>query len=152
MDETKLIFGLSKDAEEDKVKKCKDDLDKIVKYLIRQTYAERNISDSENWKNFQKLSFWEFLYEAGMFDTDKNLHNSREEDRLQAKQRYYNALSAGVKGTAMIILKRKVKHIFINGYNSKIMKLQKSNHDTQICIDQFSCAQYICGYLTKNES
>ena len=32
------------------------------------------------------------------------------------------------------------------------MKLQKSNHDIQICIDQFSCAQYICGYLTKNES
>ena len=32
------------------------------------------------------------------------------------------------------------------------MKLHKANHDLQICIDQYSCAQYICGYLTKNEN
>ena len=32
------------------------------------------------------------------------------------------------------------------------MKLHKANHDIQICIDQYSVAQYICGYLTKNES
>ena len=32
------------------------------------------------------------------------------------------------------------------------MRLFKSNHDLQICIDQYACAQYICGYLTKNES
>merc|ERR1712243_397107 len=36
--------------------------------------------------------------------------------------------------------------------NIQIMKLQKSNHDMQICFDQYSCAQYICGYLTKNEA
>ena len=32
------------------------------------------------------------------------------------------------------------------------MRLHKANHDLQICIDQYSVAQYICGYLTKNES
>ena len=32
------------------------------------------------------------------------------------------------------------------------MRLHKANHDLQICIDHYSCAQYICGYLTKNES
>ena len=37
-------------------------------------------------------------------------------------------------------------------YNASIMRLHKANHDLQICIDQYSCAQYICGYLTKNES
>ena len=89
-------------------------MDKIVKYLIRQTYAERNISDSENWKRFKKSSFWEFIYEAGMFKSDKNLQNSNEEDKQRAKQRYYNAISAGVKGTAMIILKHKVEDISIN--------------------------------------
>ena len=32
------------------------------------------------------------------------------------------------------------------------MRLHTANHDLQICIDHFACAQYICGYLTKNES
>ena len=52
----------------------------------------------------------------------------------------------------MVFMKRKVRDIFINGYNKKIMRMFKANHDLQICIDQYSCAQYICGYLTKNES
>ena len=39
----------------------------------------------------------------------------------------------------------------MNGFNLTIMRLHKANHDMQICIDQFACAQYICGYLTKNE-
>ena len=32
------------------------------------------------------------------------------------------------------------------------MRLHRANHDLQICIDHFAAAQYICGYLTKNES
>ena len=63
-----------------------------------------------------------------------------------------NALSVSVHGSASMIMKREVKDIFINGYNKKLMKLHKANHDVQPCIDQYSCAQYICGYLTKNES
>ena len=31
------------------------------------------------------------------------------------------------------------------------MQLHQANHDIQIVIDQFACAQYVCGYLTKNE-
>ena len=46
---------------------------------------------------------------------------------------------------------RKVKDIFTNGYNKKVMKLHQANHDIQINIDQYACAQYVCGYLTKNE-
>ena len=68
------------------------------------------------------------------------------------KSRYLNAISAGIQGRAAVILKRDVKDLFVNGYNDKIMKLHKANHDLQICIDQYSVAQYICGYLTKNES
>ena len=52
----------------------------------------------------------------------------------------------------MVFMKRKVRDLFINGYNKKIMRIFKANHDLQICIDQYSCAQYICGYLCKNES
>ena len=51
----------------------------------------------------------------------------------------------------MVLLKRAVKDIFTNGYNQKIMKLHNANHDIQIVIDQYACAQYVCGYLTKNE-
>ena len=50
-----------------------------------------------------------------------------------------------------MVMKQKVKDIFLNGYNKQIMRVHKANHDLQICIDQYSCAQYICGYLTKNE-
>ena len=32
------------------------------------------------------------------------------------------------------------------------MRLHKANHDLQICIDHYACAQYVCGYLTKNKS
>ena len=78
--------------------------------------------------------------------------NSSDQDKEEAKQRYLNAISASVQGTAMVVLKRKVKDIFVNGFNPKIMRLHKANHDLQICIDHYSCAQYICGYLTKNES
>ena len=72
--------------------------------------------------------------------------------RKLAKERYLNALSASIQGTASVFLKRKVKDIFVNAYNKKIMAIFQANHDLQICIDQYSCAQYICGYLTKNEA
>lgn len=32
------------------------------------------------------------------------------------------------------------------------MRLHRANHDLQICIDLYAVAQYVCGYLTKNES
>ena len=32
------------------------------------------------------------------------------------------------------------------------MRLHQANHDFQMVIDHYACAQYVCGYLTKNES
>ena len=46
LDETKLVFGIPKDTDKDKIKRQKDDLSKVMKYLIRQTYTERKIQDS----------------------------------------------------------------------------------------------------------
>ena len=72
-----------------------------------------------------------YLYSAGMFDESKSLEEYSEVDKLEAKNRYLNALSAVVRGSAMLVLKR--KDICINEYNPKIMKLYKAN--------QFAVAQ-----------
>ena len=98
------------------------------------------------------FDFWEFLYESGMFIDDRPLSEFTDQEKKNARTRYLNAISVGIQGRASVILKRKVKDLFVNGFNRAIMKLHKANHDLQICIDQYSVAQYICGYLTKNES
>ena len=152
LDETQLVLGTPKDADEEVVKERKRDLDKIRKFLIRQTYAEQDFDQLDSWRKLQSMDFWEFLYAVGMFNTNKQQSEYSDQERKAAKERYLNAISASVQGTAMVVLKRKVRDIFVNGYNPKIMRLHEANHDLQICIDQYSCAQYICGYLTKNES
>ena len=152
LNKTKVVLGLSKDTDEDIIKTCRADLSKITKYLVRQTHRENNRVESESWEKLKQLSFWEFLYEVGMFATDKLLKDCTNQEKENAKSRYLNAISASIQGRAAVILKRDVKDLFVNGYNTKIMKLHKANHDLQICIDQYSIAQYICGYLTKNES
>ena len=119
---------------------------------MRQTYSQRNFTESEGWKRLKEFNFWEFIHEVGMFDGNKMLKDYSDQEKQVAKTRYLDAISASIQGNATVILKREVKDIFLNGYNKKIMKLHKANHDLQICIDQYSCAQYICGYLTKNES
>ena len=87
-----------------------------------------------------------------MFTGNKAVEEYVEFEKNEAKSRYLDAISASVQGTGIVVLRRKVKDIFVNGYNTNIMRLHKANHDLQICIDQYSVAQYICGYLTKNES
>ena len=56
MDETKLILGISKDEDEAIVKERKQDLNKITKFLIRQTHCE-NTSGEYNWERLK--SPWE---------------------------------------------------------------------------------------------
>ena len=87
-----------------------------------------------------------------MFEGNKSFQDYSETERIKAKIRYLEAISASVQGSAIIVLKRNVRDLFVNGYNSNLMRLHKANHDIQLCVDQYSCAQYICGYLTKNES
>ena len=147
MDETKVVLGLSKDEDEDLIKERKRDLNKITKYLIRQTHAKENLNQSESWNNLKDMNFWEFLYAVGMFNGQKMLDEYNEIEMQETKTRYINAISASVKGTAMVVVKRKVKDIFVNGFNPKVMRLHKTNQDLQLCIDQYAFAQYICGYL-----
>jgi hypothetical protein len=86
-----------------------------------------------------------------MFIDEKPLPEYSPEETKCAKLRYYDALSASIRGTGAVLMKREVKDIFTNGYNKNIMRLQ-ANHDFQMVIDAYACAQYVCGYLTKNES
>ena len=135
LDETRLIKGVTKDTDEKLVKSRKDNLSKIIKFLIRQTHTEKKLDDHEGWKRLKCLTFWEFLYEARMYNGNKALKDYSDVEREEAKTEYLNAISTSVQGTGVVILERKVKDIFVNGYNPNIMRLQ-------ICIDQYSCAQY----------
>ena len=147
LDETKLIFGITEDIEDNVIKARKKDLNKIIHFLIRQTHTTNG-----NWSKLKSMNFYEFLYSAGMFAEVKHFDDYSEDEKQEAKKRYLEALSVSVQGKAMLVLKREVKDIFVNAYNVRIMQLFKANHDLQICIDPYAAAQYICGYLTKNES
>ena len=103
MDETKLILGMSKDLDENLIKARKLDLNRITKYLVRQTYSERNLSECEGWKLLKKLNFWEFIHNAGMFEGQKELNEYTEYDKNVAKARYLDAISASVQGNAAVI-------------------------------------------------
>ena len=61
LDETVFIQGVTKDVIEDEAKQRKNDLLKIRKYLVRQTYTEGKLVDYEGWKDLKKLSFPQFL-------------------------------------------------------------------------------------------
>ena len=150
-DQTKFILGVNKDLDKDILEARRKDFNKIMKYLLRQTYSETNLEESEHWKVLKQMSFLEFIHQAGMFNKRKSLSSYSNEEIEDARSRYFNAISTNIKGTGMVLLKRNVEHIFINGYNQKIMKLHLANHDLQIVIDQYAAAQYVCGYLTKNE-
>jgi len=150
MDETKLVISISKETDENLISERKKDLNKIIKYLIRQTIDDKPSQSfvMTKWKN---MTFLEFLYEVGMFQQNKFLEYMTEDEIVAAKDRYLKALSASVQGNATVILKREVRDIFINPYNLKIIRLFKSNHDLQICIDPYAALQYVCKYMTKSE-
>ena len=73
----------------------------------------------------KQLDFWQFLFEVGMFEGNKSFHDYSETERKKAKFRYLEAISASVQGSAIIVLKRNVRDLFVNGYNSNIMRLHK---------------------------
>ena len=109
-----MILGISKDADSNITKERRADLSKITKYLIRQTHTEKKLPESESCKKLKSLSFWDFLYEVGMFGKQKLSKEFTDQDKNDAKKKYLNAISASVQGTAVIILKREVKDIFVN--------------------------------------
>ena len=122
----------------------------IKKYLIRQTYNENgNIEDLPSWKKLKSLDFTEFLVEIGF------LNSEAKDDAASikaAEERYEQAIRASIKGIGAIFPRRNTKDIYINNFNKQIMRVIKANHDIQPCGDPYAVAQYVSGYITKNES
>ena len=137
MNKTTFILGMSKDLDEGVVKQRKNDLKKIKKFLIRQSYSENStLDESSEFKNLKSLTFIEFLFEVGMFEREKNIEEYSLTEKREAYNRYTNALSASVRGTGSVFLKRETKDIFTNNFNRRLMGIHKANHDIQIVVDQ----------------
>jgi hypothetical protein len=85
------------------------------------------------------MTFIQFLFEVGMFESDKNLETFSAKEKHSAYQRYINALSASVRGTGAVFLKRETKDIFTNNFNRRLLGVHKANHDIQIVVDQVCC-------------
>ena len=137
MNKTTFILGMSKDLDEGAVKQRKNDLKKIKKFLIRQTYSEiSTLDESSDFKYLKGLTFIEFLFEVGMFEKDKSIEEYSLKEKREAYDRYTNALSASVRGTGSVFLQRETKDIFTNNFNRRLMGIHKANHDIQIVVDQ----------------
>lgn len=153
IDETKILFGFNEDENEEIVKAAKRDYMSIKKYLLRQTYVpdKSKLDDQPNYKKLRNMDFKTFLEKAGMYSNVSE--NLPETERFaQAKSRYCNALRAEIKGYVKIFPKRDLKNMFTNNFNKTLIKIHPANHDIQFCCDPYSVAQYVVGYLSKNES
>ena len=111
--------------------------------MIRQTYENidsnkdpASNSSQQCGTNFSNLTFIEFLYEVGMFENKKPLEDCSMEEKDTAYQRYIKALSASIRGSGSIFLKRETKDILTNNFNRKLMGVHQANHDLQIVVDQ----------------
>ena len=137
MNKTTLVLGMPKDLSKEEVSKRKSDLKKIKKFMIRQTNSGEECS-----KRFKNLTFFEFLVEAGMVEGNQDLKNVSKKEKLKAYQRYINAISASVRGTGTVFLKRTCKDIFTNNFNCKIINIHQANIDIQIVVDQVYSVKY----------
>ena len=89
MDETEFIYGFAEDTDVEVLKKAKLDYQKIRKFLQRLTHPE-DYANSERWKNFEQMGFYEYLYEVGMLEEKKSKDDP--EAQRKAKKRYLTAL------------------------------------------------------------
>ena len=147
-DTTQFIYGFSEDEDQEVVKNAKKDYNKIRKYLLRMTHGEK-FRESVAWKHFVSLNFTQFLYEVGMFDGEL-LHDVNEV--AKAKARYLTALKCEVKSSGLLLLKRNTEDILTNNFNKHLIKMHQANQDIQFITDEYAVVEYICNYITKNES
>ena len=77
------------------------------------------------------MSGFQILYSRNYY-----LNRYSLKEKNDAYQRYINALSASVRGTGSVFLKRETKDVFTNNYNRKLMGIHKANHDIQMVVDQ----------------
>ena len=149
IDETEYIMGFTKDHDKKDMKKAKEDYSKIRKYLFRLTNDE-NFKNGDNWQKFLSLTFYEYLYEVGMYQDGENMED--EKAKANARKRYLTALRCEVKSTGFLLMRRETKDVFTNNYNKNIFNIHVANQDIQIITDEYAVAQYCTDYCTKLES
>ena len=71
-----------------------------------------------------------------MFKREKSIEDYSDREKQDAYDRYINALSASVRGTGSVFLKRGTEDLFTNNFNRSLMGVHKANHDIQIVVDQ----------------
>ena len=129
--ETTIVRKFTSTDTAETQRKAKIDLEKIKKYIIRQTHSQ------EARAEFEKNSFPQFLQKLGM-----------------SQNEYMIALKAAVKQSYMFLPERQCCDVFINNYNSNLLETDPSNHDIQIIDEEegaFIVASYVAKYISKEE-
>ena len=70
----------------------------------------------------------------------------------KAKARYLTALRCEVKSSGLLLLKRNTEDILTNNFNKNLIRIHQANQDIQFITDEYAVVEYICNYITKNES
>ena len=89
IDKNEFILAFPKDTHAKVLKKAKDDYQQIRKYLQRLTHSEDYIN-TIRYKEFEKMSFFDYLFEVGMFEEDTSKDDP--EAQQKARDRYLSAL------------------------------------------------------------
>ena len=133
IDKTEFMFGFPENIDEEVKNKAKADYLKIRKYLLRLTngnnFKGTKFENDENWIKFKQLSFYEFLWNVGMFETGEELRD--ENARLKARARYLTALRCEVKTSGLLLLRQDPEDILTNNFNKLLIKVHQANQDIQ---------------------
>ena len=113
-DESVFLHIFPADYPKELLKKAKDDYMKIRKYLLRFSH-EMSDMDPAKVEKFNRLTFYEFLYEVGMFEDGQDPSNKVFQQI--AKERYLTALRCEIKSSGFLLIKRTTKDIFTNNFN-----------------------------------
>ena len=113
-DESVFLHIFPADYPKELLKKAKDDYMKIRKYLLRFSH-EMSDMDPAKVEKFNRLTFYEFLYEVGMFEDGQDPTNKVFQQI--AKERYLTALRCEIKSSGFLLIKRTTKDIFTNNFN-----------------------------------
>ena len=117
-DESIFLHIFPADYPKELLKKAKDDYMKIRKYLLRFSHEMVDM-DPKKIEKFKSLSFYEFLYEVGMFEEGQDSSNLRFQQK--AKERYLTALRSDIKSSGILLIKRSTKDLFTNNFNKVIV-------------------------------
>ena len=145
LDETTFITAFPKDTPKEEIKAAKEDYNKIRSYLLRLTNRHR-YQESEQWQQFLKMDFNQFLFAVGMFEDEEKTFPGGDEKKIEkARTRYLTALRCEVKSTGYIVLERTTKDVFTNNFNKELIGLHPANIDVQFITDEYAVAEYVSG-------